>query len=120
MDHIIYNGAFTSVGKQVKCRTTVLLTFNLMGTIKMKTSMTWNCRAFSQLVQVCAGTHTVKAVRSCMSASALHISTLKLKLSIRILANTVQYKALVKNKNPRCLKGLKIYLMNVTPLSVLG
>jgi hypothetical protein len=38
MDNIIYNGAFTSVGKQVKCRTTVLLTFNLMGTIKMKPS----------------------------------------------------------------------------------
>jgi hypothetical protein len=90
MDHIIYNDAFTSVGKQVTCRITVLLTFNLMGTIKLNPSVTRNCRAFSQHVQACAGTHTSKAVTSGISASALHISVMKLKLSTTVLASTVE------------------------------
>jgi hypothetical protein len=94
MDHIIYNDAFTSVGKQVTCRITVLLTFNLMGTIKLKLSVTQNCRAFSQHVQACAGTHTSKAITSGISASALHISAFKLKVSTTVLASMVEWHLL--------------------------
>jgi hypothetical protein len=74
----------------VKDRNTVLLTSSLMGTIKMKPLVTQNCRAFSQEVGTTHSAHSGKAIRICKSASELHISALKLKLSTRILANVFQ------------------------------